>query len=154
MRMKRAIIYVATGGGHLTELLLYRPRLSGVSEILISDRPGGDEFDEYIPQQGFDLKRPCSVLRSFIVSFLCVCRYRPKIIVSTGAEIAIPYVIFGKLLCRSKVLYVECSAQVYKKSQTGRLCYYLADEFFVQWPPLLKVYGKKAKFRGGFLCTS
>jgi len=75
---------------------------------------------------------------------------RPDLIVSTGAEIAIPVVLVGKLF-RVKSLYIECGAQVTRPSFTGRIMYWLADEFYVQWPELLKVYGPRARFEGSLI---
>ena len=34
---------------------------------------------------------------------------------------------------------------------TGLITYHMADMFLVQWEPLLKHYGPKARSRGGFV---
>lgn len=77
-------------------------------------------------------------------------RERPKLIISTGAEIAIPVVLVGKLL-RIPALYIECGAQVVRPSVTGRVMYWLADEFYVQWPELLQAYGPRARYAGSLI---
>lgn len=76
---------------------------------------------------------------------------RPKVLFSTGAEIAIPSFWVGKFLFRTKLIYMECSAQVYAPSLTGRLVYPIADLFLVQWESLLSRYGPKAKYVGGLI---
>jgi UDP-N-acetylglucosamine:LPS N-acetylglucosamine transferase len=75
---------------------------------------------------------------------------RPDAIVSTGAEIAIPAALIGKIQ-RIPLIYIECGAQVYTPSMTGRLLYYVADRFYVQWPELLEAYGPRAQFVGSLI---
>jgi len=75
---------------------------------------------------------------------------RPDCIVSTGAEIAIPVVLVGKLFgCRA--LYIESGAQVETPSVTGRVLYRLVDRLYVQWPETLDAYGPKAEYRGSLI---
>jgi beta-1,4-N-acetylglucosaminyltransferase len=83
--------------------------------------------------------------------FFILLKERPAILFSTGSEIAIPSFYLGKLLFRTKLIYLECSAQVYQASLTGRLVYPITDLFLVQWKPLLKRYGTKAKYVGGLI---
>jgi radical SAM superfamily enzyme YgiQ (UPF0313 family) len=77
-------------------------------------------------------------------------RERPDMVVSTGAEIAIPVVLVAKLF-RLPVVYIECGAQVTTPSVTGRLMYWLADTFLVQWPELVHAYGPRAVYRGSLV---
>ncbi len=75
---------------------------------------------------------------------------RPDLVVSTGAEIAIPVVLVAKVF-RVPALYVECGAQVTTPSVTGRVMYWLAERFYVQWPELLEAYGPRARFDGSLI---
>lgn len=77
-------------------------------------------------------------------------REQPNLIVSTGAEIAIPVILVGKLL-RIPAIYVECGAQVVRPSVTGRVMYWLAEDFYVQWPELLQAYGPRARYAGSLI---
>ena len=83
--------------------------------------------------------------------FLTFLKERPAILFSTGAELAIPSFFIGKFFFRTKLIYLECSAQVYHASLTGRLVYPIADLFLVQWEPLLGQYGPRAKYVGGLI---
>ena len=76
---------------------------------------------------------------------------RPRVLFSTGAEIAIPAFYIGKFLFRTKLIYLECSAQVDHRSLTGRWVYPIADLFLVQWESLVSQYGPKAKYVGGLI---
>ena len=66
---------------------------------------------------------------------------RPKIIISTGAGIAIPFMMIGKFF-GSKLIFIETGARVYTVSKTGNFMYKYADKFFVQYEVLLKKYPK------------
>jgi len=77
-------------------------------------------------------------------------RQRPQLVVSTGAEIALPVAVVA-LLRRIPMIYIECGAQVEHPSFTGRIMYWLARDFFVQWPELLAAYGPRARFSGSLI---
>src|SRR5215203_4599730 len=66
---------------------------------------------------------------------------RPDIILSTGAGLAVPFALVGKLL-RIPNIYIEISASVIKPSLSGRIMYYLADRFFYQWEGLKSYFPK------------
>lgn len=74
-------------------------------------------------------------------------KYRPKVIVSTGSNIAIPLCLIGKLF-GSKFVFIETQAKVYSKTATGQAIGNIADVVLVQWPEMLDVYRGKAKYFG------
>ena len=97
--------------------------------------------------------KPYSPIR-FIMNLFRMWRIysfeKPDVIISTGAEIAIPGFLIAKLR-GIPTLYIECGAQVTHPSMTGRLLIHIADNFLVQWPELLNVYGSKAKCAGSLV---
>lgn len=66
--------------------------------------------------------------------------------ISTGPGIAILSALYFKIK-KKKIIHVETWSRFYSKSLTGRLMYYLADEFIVQNKELLKLY-PKAVYKG------
>ena len=72
---------------------------------------------------------------------------KPEVIITTGALIAFPFCLIGKLK-KTKVIYIESFARVNNKSLTGKLVYPFADLFIVQWESMLELY-PKAKYTGG-----
>lgn len=77
-------------------------------------------------------------------------RERPNVVITDGAEIAIPAMLIGRMMgCR--IVFVEVWTRVRMPTLTGRIAYRLADAFFVMWPELLQAYGPKARYEGGFL---
>jgi len=75
---------------------------------------------------------------------------RPDIVVSTGSEIAIPAFYIAKIF-RAKTIFIECWCRVKTSSATGRIIYWIADIFLVQWPDLQEIYGIKAQFQGAII---
>ena len=70
----------------------------------------------------------------------------PDVVISTGAGLALPFFVLGKLQ-RRRLVYVESITRVQKLALTGRLVYPLADAFFVQWDGLAS-QKKRARFHG------
>jgi UDP-N-acetylglucosamine:LPS N-acetylglucosamine transferase len=75
---------------------------------------------------------------------------RPQVILSLGAEIALPFFYLGKLL-RIKTIFIESWCRVENLSLTGRLVYPVADVFWVQWPGLLHAARPKARYHGAVM---
>ncbi len=65
-------------------------------------------------------------------------RERPALVLSTGADVALPAIVIGKLM-GATVIYVE-SAATLAPSLTGRLAYPFADLFIVPWPEKLAAF--------------
>lgn len=76
---------------------------------------------------------------------------RPDVILSTAGWVSIPTFILAKLVFGIPTIYVHSWSRVTKKSDSGRILYYLSDIFIVQWPQLLEKYGKKAQYFGGII---
>lgn len=74
-------------------------------------------------------------------------KYRPKVIVSTGSNIAFPLAYIAKLH-GTKMVYIETRAKVYNKTITGKLIGWICDKIIVQWPEMVDVYKGKAEYYG------
>lgn len=72
---------------------------------------------------------------------------KPDIIISTGALATIPICIISKLFSK-KVIFIESFAKINTPTLTGKLLYRFADQFYVQWEDMLKVY-PDAIYKGG-----
>ena len=53
----------------------------------------------------------------------------------------IPICLISKLMGK-KLIYIESFAKVTSPTETGKLLYKFADQFYVQWKPMLKFYPK------------
>ena len=111
------------------------------------------ETTRVLPRAYLVPNKPYSPVR-FVINFIHIWRIvsneRPDFLLSTGAEIAIPWFVIARLRGLPS-MYIECGAQVTRPSVTGRIVVYLADTFLVQWPELLEAYGKRAAHEGSLV---
>ncbi|GMV99493.1 MAG: hypothetical protein AMXMBFR84_06320 [Candidatus Hydrogenedentota bacterium] len=146
-----SICLVCSHGGHLTEMLQLLGAFDGHRTFYFCyDADTTRHLDPAyrIPNMA---RNPIEMAKNLVRVWRIFRKEKPNLIVSTGAEIAIPAVVIGKLFFRTPVIYVECGAQVTRPSFTGRIMYHLADWFYVQWPELQPVYGPKALFKGSLV---
>ena len=54
----------------------------------------------------------------------------------------------SKLVIRRKLIYIESFAKVTTPTETGKLMYKIADQFYVQWPQMKRVF-PNAIYLGG-----
>ncbi|MFC1906266.1 PssD/Cps14F family polysaccharide biosynthesis glycosyltransferase [Chloroflexota bacterium] len=139
---------VCSDGGHLTEMLQIKEAFEGHDTFFITyNVVGGGYGLENVYLMNILKKNPLRYLASLPFLLKVLLKEKPKIIVSNGAEIAIPTLYLAKLL-GIKIIFIETIARVDESSFTGRLIYPLANIFLVQWPQMLEKYGKKARYHG------
>jgi UDP-N-acetylglucosamine:LPS N-acetylglucosamine transferase len=149
--LKKKIGIISSPGGHLVEAMELIEAFEGYEFFILSyDEQSIKEFKNLYVIKNF-AKKPIHFILGLLKIFLVFMKERPHFLFSSGAEIAIPAFYIGKFLFRTKLIYLECSAQVYHPSITGRVVYPISDLFLVQWPQLLSRYGKKAIFVGGLI---
>lgn len=85
-------------------------------------------------------------IHQFVECYRILKLHKPKVIISTGSNIAVPLFYFGKLM-GCKLVFIETRAHVYAKSLTGKLIAGISDKVIVQWPEMLDLY-KKAEYYG------
>ena len=146
------IALVCTHGGHLTEALQILDAFRGHEIFIVTHSSVRDEEVRAIAPAYFYPsigERLGVFMLEFPWAFKVLLEERPKVIFSTGSEIALPFFVMGKLF-GAKTIFLESWCRVYDLSRTGRIAYHLADEFWVQWPQL-KSCGAKAKYHGAVI---
>lgn len=150
---KVKIVFAASSGGHLEQLLMLKPLMEKYDSILVTEKTdyamGKTDIKTYYVKQ---INRrellfiPKLICNSFI-SLKIVIKERPKVIITTGALAIIPLALLVKLF-GGKLIYLESFAKVSSKNLTGNLLYKFADRFYVQWEEMLKLY-PNAIYKGG-----
>lgn len=150
MAGRKKIALVSSHGGHLTELLELAPAFEECNTFYFCYDA---DTTRRLPNAYLTPNRPYSPVQ-FLINFVRLWsifgKERPDLLVSTGAEIAIPAFLVAKLRGVPSV-YIECGAQVTRPSVTGRVVIHLADRFFVQWPELVPAYRGRAQYRGSLI---
>ncbi len=149
---KKKVLFIASTGGHLEELMQLKPMFNNYDYHIITEKtksnlslknkhPHRVNFLVYGSYTTLPRKiiYPFKLLYNTIKSFVLYLIIRPKYIVSTGAHTAGPMCLIGHIL-GSKIIYIETFANSISKSRTGKIVSKFADLFIVQWESMLKVY--------------
>ena len=151
MGKNKKIGLICSAGGHLVEILQLAEAFEGYPFFFLTYRERATSNREKTFYISNFSRNPFSLMTGVLRILYVFLKERPSILLSTGSEIAIPSFYIGKFLFGTKLIYVESAAQVYQPSLTGRCVYRITDLFLVQWEPLLRRYGPRAKFAGGLV---
>ena len=144
------VLYLSSCGGHLVQLLKIASHIDKTNSIfVINDRTDLDSIMQGRTVQITHAERNWKQFLNLIEAFQVVLRYRPKVILSTGAAPAVPFSIVGRMF-GAHIVFVESFSRITAPSLTGKLMYHIAHDFFVQWPKLKERF-PKAHFHGGLL---
>jgi beta-1,4-N-acetylglucosaminyltransferase len=138
-------------GGHAAEL---RRALAWISfadafHITFDDghaRPADGERRHYVCHPRRSLLR---TLVNAAQTAAILLRERPRLVISTGADVAVAAVLLGKLL-GAQVIFIETGGTL-SPSLAGRLAYPFADLFIVPWPEKLRAFPRALLARGPLL---
>src|SRR5207237_1911706 len=131
------VLLVCTSGGHLMQLLALRPAWEGFSRVWVTnDRSDAvsllaGEHAAFLPHSS---SRSVSMaFRNARAAWHVVGRVRPKVMLSTGSNVAVPFGWIARLR-GVRVVYVESFTRVQSVSLSCRLIAPVCDRIFVQWP--------------------
>jgi UDP-N-acetylglucosamine:LPS N-acetylglucosamine transferase len=139
------LLLVCSSGGHLTQLYNLRPWWERFERTWVTfHKPdatsllsGERALWAYHPTT----RNLWNLLRNTALAWRTVRRVRPDLIVSTGAAVAFPFFLVGKLF-GAKTIYVEVFDRLDSATLTGRLCYPISDRFLLQWEEQRAIYPK------------
>lgn len=136
------VCIVSSCGGHLTEVRTLRPAYTRFEHFyVLNDRVLLPEDMTTKTHFVSHSERDLRVLVNLYEAWRILRKERPSVILSTGAGIAVPFAIMGRLLGVPTV-FVETFTRVIKPSLTGRIMYYLAARLFYQWGTLRRAFPK------------
>ena len=143
------VMFVASAGGHLSEIMQLSPLFEKYSNVIITEKTESTlklkeklklKYVAYGSKQ-YMYKYIFIFPYNIIKSIYYILKYRPKVIVTTGAHTGGIFVTVGKILGK-KTIYIESMAKVKELSKTGNFVYNKVDKFFVQWKDLEEKYEK------------
>ena len=79
-----------------------------------------------------------NMFRNLVVAWRVVGELRPKVVLTTGAGVAVPFAWVARLR-GARVVYVESLARIEGPSLTYRLIAPIAASRYVQWPELAEL---------------
>ena len=140
-KKKIKICFAASSGGHYEQLMMLKPLM--------------DKYDSFVITEKTDYSAKAKGEKTYYMNQV---NRREKdfvwqMIVNTWKSIRIyrkekPDVVLISKLMGKKLIYIESFAKVTSPTETGKLLYKFADQFYVQWKPMLQFY-PNAVYLGG-----
>lgn len=174
-KLQNFVFFASNDGGHFSELIALHKLFPKYRSVIVTDKAGAnksipelsgveaiefatafarkrEELAKNAPPKGSEKK--LTILdylgcfpKLFIECYSIWSKYRPKVVVTTGSNIAVPLCLISKLK-GTKFVYIETRAKVYSKTLSGRLVEKFSDKIIVQWPEMVSVYNGKAQYLG------
>ncbi|MEM9562368.1 MAG: PssD/Cps14F family polysaccharide biosynthesis glycosyltransferase [Actinomycetota bacterium] len=139
----KRVLFVSSSGGHLSQLLQLRAWWGHHDRQWVTfDLPDARsklEGEILIPAHHPTTRSVKNLLRNLPLAVSVVRRFRPDVIVSNGAGVAVPFFLVARLL-RIPTVYLEVYDRIDSKTLSGKLCAPLASLFLVQWPEQQSLY--------------
>lgn len=141
---KVKILAVSSGGGHLTELISAIPNKYVHETVFVTSKNGHtvvslSELNHrfIVDPHNSGFKYILNLFQSIVIVFLI----NPKIVISTGAGIAVPILLICRAL-RKRIIFIETGARISTPSKTGLLAHNISNHFFFQSEQLREFYRK------------
>lgn len=150
----KKICFAASSGGHFEQLMMLEPLMNKYDSFLLTEKTEysinkKDNKNTYYLKQ-VNRKEKTFVLKMLentVISLKIFIKEKPDYMITTGVLAIIPMALIMKLF-RRKIIYIESFAKISSPTLSGRFLYKYADQFYVQWKSMLKIY-PKAIYKGG-----
>jgi UDP-N-acetylglucosamine:LPS N-acetylglucosamine transferase len=144
------LLLVCSSGGHLLQLVALRDAWSGFSRRWVtfdkSDARSLLDGEPVTYAYGPTNRSVKNLLRNLALAWRVVGRVRPKIVLTTGAGVAVPFAWVARLR-GARIVYVESLTRIDEPSLSCRLIAPTASRIYVQWPELLAAV-PRARYAG------
>jgi glycosyltransferase involved in cell wall biosynthesis len=154
MKNIKKVMFISSVGGHLVQMLQLKDLFTNYKYVLVTEKTDitNDFHNKYKIE--YLLYGSRQYLFSYVFKFtfnifksiFLFLKYRPQVIITTGAHTAVPMCYIGWLF-RRKIIFIESFAKRTSPTLSGRLVYPIATTFIVQWETMKKYYSK-AKYWG------
>lgn len=147
------VLLVASSGGHLVELLQLADQYERSGRHWVTfDKPDARALlvgESVTFAFGPTNRHLGNLARNLLLSLRVMARIRPDAVITTGAGVGVPF-LYAARLYGKRAIYVESLARVDELSLSGRLVYWIATHFFVQWPNLARRH-RRGTYAGGIM---
>jgi len=132
------ILAVASGGGHITELLRLQPAFEDQELMYMSTHESFASSCKGFPFYTVPDFSRWNAFKIPLVAFKMYKLFRkikPDVVVTTGAAPGVLALFIGKLL-GAKTIWVESLCHAEHVSVSGKMCKLFADRVYTQWQHL------------------
>lgn len=142
------ICVACSAGGHFQELMEVIPEnIANLYLVTFQSNIDKNTYPQFKKIYFVDdaSKLGWRLISCALKSFYIYVRERPSVIISSGAGVSVPTLIYGWLF-KCGILYLELSCQIEKPSKTGKFAYKIATRFYIQHASLIPYYPKAILF--------
>ena len=151
--MSKKLCFAASSGGHFEQISMLKPLMEKYDSFVVTEETAykavikGQKMYYMHQVNRREKLMPLWMLVNTMRSIRIMVSEKPDVVITTGVLAMIPLCLLTKLF-RKKLIYIESFAKVSSPTQTGKLLYKYADQFYVQWESMKKFY-PNAIFLGG-----
>lgn len=147
----KKVIFIASTGGHLNELLQLESCFKDYDYTLITEKTKSNlnlknkYKSVYFLVSGTYTTLKAKILYPFKFFINCLkslyffLKIKPDVVVTTGTHNAVPMCYIAHFF-KKKVIFIETFANSSYPTKSGRMVYPIADVFIVQWESMKKFY--------------
>lgn len=144
---------MCTTGGHLLQMLALRSAWEARSRLWIthanSDATSMLHAERVVYAYSPTTRNLANLIRNLRLAWRVVSRERPKLLITTGAGVAVPFAWVARLR-GARIVYVESVTRIEDLSLSAKLVAPIAERLYVQWPELAEAH-PRAVYCGNLL---
>jgi len=153
MVYKKTIGLVSSSGGHFAQLYLLHNLFKKYNRFWVVTKNVDTQYHLQNERKYYafspESRNIINLVKNTRLALKILIAEKPAILISTGAGVALPFFIIGKMLgCR--LIFIEPFDLVEYPTVTGKLLYYITDLFIVQHKKQMQWY-KNAHYFGSVL---
>ena len=145
--MKKKVLFISSTGGHLNEILQLKSLFSNYDYLLVTEKDKSTISlkDKYnVKYLVYGTRKNLfsyffKFIFNFIKSFIIFIKFKPDVIITTGAHTCVAMIFIAKLF-KKKSIYIETMANRKTKTMTGKIVEKWVTYFVVQWEDMKNLY--------------
>lgn len=141
------LCFAASSGGHFEQISMLKPLMDKYDSVVVTEETSyksiinGQKMYYMHQVNRKELLMPLWMIINIFRSLRIIIIEKPDVVITTGVLGMLPLCIFAKIF-HKKLIYIESFAKVDSPTKTGKLLYRFANQFYVQWESMLKIYPK------------
>jgi beta-1,4-N-acetylglucosaminyltransferase len=150
MRKRVDVLLACASGGHLSQMLALRAAWEDASRVWVTESTADAHWllrhEDVVYAHGpahrnfqHGIRRiALAWLGNIVLGMQLALRTRPKVVLTTGGAVAVPFAWAARLV-GARVVYIESMTRIRSVSTSCRLIAPVADRIYVQWPELVEL---------------
>tara|TARA_R110002153_G_scaffold119661_5_gene264749 strand:+ start:5407 stop:5865 length:459 start_codon:yes stop_codon:yes gene_type:complete len=140
---RKKVLAVASFGGHWRQLMYLKDAFAGLDVsylTTVGNEPTAPHVEKYYTVSDCNKNTPIKTIKALFQIALLVFKYRPDIVITTGAAPGLLAIGAARLI-GAKTIWVDSIANSKQLSLCGKLSKYIAHKTLSQWEPVARDNG-------------